>query len=369
MLRIMTIFFAVILCVLLVAFVVLSLPRFGAQPKGKRLEQILQSPNYRDGKFRNLHPTPQLTNEGGVLAMIKKSLAAKNKRPSVSVPSVKTDLHRLPVSENVLVWLGHSSYFLQVDRVRILVDPVLSGYASPFPFSMKAFPGSNEYSVDDLPNVDVLIITHDHWDHLDYKVVKALEPKVGKVLTGLGVGAHFERWGYPNDKVIEMDWYETKRLSESVQFHCLPARHFSGRGLRPQKTLWVAFALLTEKHRIFLGGDGGYDTHFSAIGKELGPFDLAVLENGQYDSSWKYIHMMPEETAQAAMDLRAKRLLPVHYGKFALANHAWDEPLKRISKAASERNLPLVTPKIGEPVFLDKTDQTFQRWWEQIATE
>jgi L-ascorbate metabolism protein UlaG (beta-lactamase superfamily) len=255
---------------------------------------------------------------------------------------------------------------MQLEGKRILVDPVFSGAASPFSFSIKAFKGTDIYTPDDMPAIDLLIITHDHWDHLDYDTVKKLRPKVSKVICGLGTGAHLERWGYDKDIIIEKDWNERIELEDNFTLFTIPARHFSGRGLSRNKTLWVSFVLRTPKRQIFIGGDSGYDKHFSAAAKTFGAFDLAIIENGQYNKSWRYIHLLPEKVLKAAKELNAKRILPVHSGKFPLSLHAWDEPFKLITANGEKENLDVITPMIGEPVDLDNDQQTFAHWWEDV---
>ncbi|HEX2536004.1 MAG TPA: MBL fold metallo-hydrolase, partial [Chitinophagaceae bacterium] len=277
-------------------------------------------------------------------------------------PVRRTDLKALAPAENVLVWFGHSSYFLQVNGKRFLIDPVLSGNASPVRWTTRAFSGSDVYTVDDLPDIDYLLLSHDHYDHLDYRTVKSLQPRVGRVITGLGVGAHLEHWGYSAQQVRELDWFEDLELTSGFLLQALPARHFSGRQFRRNNTLWVSFALTTPSFRLYLGGDSGYGDHFKTIGERCGPFDLALLENGQYNAAWKYIHMMPEEVAQAAADLQARRLMPVHWGKFALSTHTWQEPITRVTAAAREKGIPLLHPMIGEPVHLDAVQEAAE-WW------
>ena len=338
-------------------------PKFGKLPVGERLARIEKSPNYKDGSFTNLNRTPQMTGEGGFLKIMKDMYSANNRRPTDLIPSVKTDLLNLDMENDILVWFGHSSYFMQIDGKRFLVDPVFCGNASPFSFMIKSFKGTDIYAPVDIPEIDYLIITHDHWDHLDYKTVKELNPKIGKVITGLGTGAHLESWGYDPAKIIENDWYEHVELETGFTVDIAPARHFSGRGTKPNKSLWASFVLQTHTTRIFIGGDGGYDEHFAAIGIKFVGFDLVILENGQYNTSCKYIHMMPDEVLQAAKDLRAKRLFPVHSSKFALANHSWDKPLKAISEFNKTVNQPLITPIIGELVYLKDTTQAFKEWW------
>jgi L-ascorbate metabolism protein UlaG (beta-lactamase superfamily) len=347
-------------------FVFLKHSKFGKLPMGERLERLQSSPNYKNGSFTNLNYTPQMTGEGGGLKIIKDMFTAKNRRPVDVIPSVKTDLLNLEIEKDILVWFGHSSYFIQTDGKRILVDPVFCGNASPFSFMIKSFKGTDIYTSADIPNIDYLIITHDHWDHLDYKTVKELRPKIGKVITGLGTGAHLERWGYAPTDIIENDWYEHVDLGKDFSFTLTPARHFSGRGIKPNQSLWASFVLQTPYTRIFIGGDGGYDEHFLEIGEKFGPFDLVILENGQYNTSWKYIHLMPVEVLQAAKDLRARRLFPVHSSKFALANHSWDAPLKTITEKNKTFKQSLVTPIIGEIVNLKDTTQVFTEWWRNL---
>ena len=350
--------------IILVFFIVINHPRFGKKPSGERLIRIQKSPHFKNGVFQNLSFTPQMAEDAKILNVLKDNIIAKNRKPQQKILSVKTNLFDLNSDENVLVWFGHSSYFIQLNGKRILVDPVFSGFASPFSFSIKAFKGADLYKPEDIPEIDYLVITHDHWDHLDYKTIKKLQPKIGEIVTGLGVGEHFEYWGFEKEKIKELDWFEKFDFQNGFVFHALPARHFSGRGFSPKKTLWLSFLLETPSQKIFIGGDGGYDSHFAEIGEKFGEIDLAILENGQYNQAWKYIHMMPEQVLQASTDLKAKRLLPVHHSKFALSIHSWDEPLNKISALNESKNIPLLTPKIGEKVLLDNFSQKFSEWWK-----
>ena len=194
-----------------------------------------------------------------------------------------------------------------------------------------------------------------------------LNPKTGKVICGLGVGSHFEAWGYDKEKIIEKDWHDTITLDNGCIAFVTPARHFSGRGLSKNNTLWCSYVLQTPSMKIYIGGDSGYDNHFADIGKKFGPIDLAILENGQYDVAWRLIHTLPDEVLKAAKDLKAKRLFPVHSSKFVLANHTWDEPLKTITKLNDENfHCPILTPKIGELVYLNDSTQAFSKWWKEI---
>ncbi|MCD6066624.1 MAG: putative Zn-dependent hydrolase of beta-lactamase fold protein [Bacteroidetes bacterium] len=339
---------------------------FGKKPFGRDLEKIQQSPLYKNGAFQNPVPTRQM--EEGV-SIFKISMAffnkPKNTEPPSPVPSVKTDLKNLPSGKPVIVWFGHSSYLIKADNKNILIDPVFSGHASPFSFSVKAFKGSNVYSTDDLPEIDVLILTHDHYDHLDYKTVLQLKTKVRHIYTSLGVGSHLRYWGFDEKNITEFAWGDTHALPDGMELSAVPARHFSGRGFTRAKTLWSAFVLKTKEHRFFIGADSGYAKHFKEIGEKHGPFDIVMLETGQYNDWWPYIHMKPEETVQAALDLKAKVLFPVHWGKFALAFHPWNEPIERLVKKAAELGMKTTSPRIGEPVIIDDKYPS-SAWWRDL---
>lgn len=367
-LKIMTIVFLFIgIGLVLAVCIFLNQTQFGKNPDRVYFEVARNSPNFIDGEFRNQIPTPLFTDDSSVFSVIMKSLFTKPDRlvPAMPLPSVKTDLRSLVRDKDIVIWLGHSSYYLQLAGKRILIDPVLSPYASPFFLFNRVFEGTSVYQVSDMPDIDYLLITHDHWDHLDYPTVKMLESRVGKVICGLGVGFHLLEWGYPADKIVEADWFTRLKNPEGVDIHVLPARHFSGRGLVRNRTLWVSYALVSPKRRIFVSGDTGYGPHLKQIGETLGRFDLAILENGQYDKRWAYIHMMPEETAQAAVEIGAKALLPAHSGKFAISNHAWKDPFIRLAKASYDKPYKLLTPVIGEPVYLEDEKQIFSHWWEK----
>jgi L-ascorbate metabolism protein UlaG (beta-lactamase superfamily) len=342
-------------------------PTFGAKPAGKRLEKMRVSPHYKSGTFVNRSHTPSLTEGYSMSKVMFEFLFRKGPRtkPKGAIPTVRTDLKNLPAGD-WLVWFGHSSYFIRTDGLKILVDPVFSGNASPVPGSTRSFKGADVYTPDDMPEIDYLFISHDHYDHLDYKTIKKLKGKVKKVICGLGVGAHLERWGYAPENILEMDWNTTIEPQPGVKIYGLEARHFSGRGFKRDQTLWLSFLLQTPTRKIYIGGDSGYDKHFKEIGALYGPVDLAILENGQYNEAWKAIHFLPGENLQAAIDLKAKRLMPVHSSKFDLALHAWDEPLTEMVRRNEEAGVPLVTPRIGEPVNLNDNDQVFTEWWKEV---
>lgn len=345
-------------------FLFLRTGPFGTDPAGARLDRIRHSPHYRDGQFQNLTPTAVMREDASYRTMlldyVRKSPANV---PTTPLPTVKTNLNVLPGEQPTVVWFGHSSYLIKSREITVLVDPVFSGYASPVSFFGKAFPGTNVYSTADMPPIDLLVLSHDHYDHLDYETIIQLIPKVKLFCTALGVGAHLERWGVPADRIVEFDWNESRDVAPDIRLTAVPARHFSGRALARGRTLWTAFVLKLPGYTLFLGGDSGYGDHFRQIGEQYGPFDLALLECGQYGRDWPTIHMFPEEVAQAAVDLRAKTVLPVHWAKFALAYHAWNEPIERLMKRADEMHVPLTTPRIGEPVVIGRADQPRAAWW------
>jgi len=356
-----------ILFILLAAFLFMQQSKFGKTPTGKRLEHIKKSPNFKQGKFQNLSHTPDLTEGVSYYAVLKEFLLFKNNRskPSGILPAKKINLFNINPERDILVWFGHSSYFIQIDGKKFLVDPVLNGAASPIKATTRSFPGTDPYTTDDIPEIDYLLVSHDHWDHLDYETIRQLKPRINKIICGLGNGQHFEHWGFNSHQVIEKDWDEEVVLEDGFVVNIVPARHFSGRGLKRNKTLWISFVLNAPSLKIFIGGDSGYDTHFATIGNNYGPFDLAILECGQYDKSWKYIHMMPEEIIRAADDLKAKEIMPVHWGKFSLANHAWDDPIVQVTALSKIIHKRLVTPMIGEAVNL-KDLNGFNEWWKKI---
>ncbi len=353
-------------------------PVFGQTPAGARLQRIRQSPNYRNGRFRNSVPT-EVTLKGVTLFSMLREYRNRppDTAPAQALPFVLTDLLSLPQDQDTIVWFGHSSYLLKIKGRHILVDPVFSPNASPVSFLARAFPGTTAYRAVDMPEIDILLLTHDHYDHLDYHTIRQLIPKTGKVCTSLGVGSHLESWGMAADKIIELDWWDSVTIDfsgkaqsvDSFTFTATPARHFSGRTFKRAGTLWSSFVLQTSSSTrqaglsLFLGGDSGFEQHFLAIGDRFGPFDLAILECGQYGKSWPYIHMLPEETAQAALALQAAALLPVHWGKFTLALHPWNEPARRVTTAAAAKKLPLAMPLIGQPVNLAGPFPD-TRWWD-----
>ncbi|ASW74328.1 beta-lactamase [Chryseobacterium piperi] len=341
---------------------------FGALPEGKRLEMVQASPHYKNGKFRNLVERPVLTEGYNMTKVIYTTLFTDfpNRNPIDSLPSVKTNLKTLNPQENALVWFGHSSFFLQLDGIKIIADPVFSGKASPIPGSIKAYKGSDIYTVADLPDIDYLLLSHDHYDHLDHETVSALQKKVKFVICGLGNGAHFERWGYTSEQIIEKDWYESVEIKPGFKIFTESTHHESGRGFISGQALWLSFLIQAPSMNIYYSGDGGRDDRFKTIGSKYGKIDWAIMECGQYNKAWQSVHELPEEVALATKELHAQNLLPVHHSKFTLANHPWKEPLEKISELSKNQPYRLTTPMIGELVQLDSQRQQFKEWWKNI---
>ncbi|WP_316737036.1 MBL fold metallo-hydrolase [Pedobacter aquatilis] len=356
-----------ILIILLISFlVVTNLPVFGRLPKGKRLDTIHHLSNYKDGALQNLSITLMQPEGVSFFKVLRAFLFQKqpNKAPTLALKFVKpaiNDIQKSTAPE--IIWFGHSSYLIKIDGLRVLVDPVFSKTPSPFSFiGSKAFKGTDFVKAEDFENIDVLLITHDHYDHLDYQSILKIAPKAKHIVSSIGVGSHLERWGISTDKINELCWNQSINLFDEISFTAVPARHFTGRKFKRNQTLWSAFVLQTASSKLFLGGDSGYDTHFKAIGDEFGPFDVALLECGQYNELWPYIHMFPEQTVEAAIDLKTKFLMPVHWGKFSLAMHPWNEPIERIVKAAEKKEFPIITPKLGETVTVGQAHLN-EKWW------
>ncbi len=316
--------------------------------------------------YRNIESTPMLR-EG---ASQWKVFANFLRRPSFvypakPLPSVVQDLQVYEGEKPRLTWFGHSSYLVQCRGFNLLVDPVFCGYASPVPGMIKAFPGTNQYGAEQMPPIDLMLLTHDHYDHLDRYAQKQMKAKTKFYICPAGVGRHLQEWGITKEKIKELSWGDEMVLSPEIRIRSFTARHFSGRGLNRNATLWSSYLLDFYGFRIYIGGDSGYGSHFKDIGKEAGKIDLAILECGQYNQDWPYIHMLPEEVLKAVLDLHATHLLPVHWAKFGLAYHPWDEPIRRLLAAARNPDLVITTPRIGEPVVLGEHYPQDQ-WWENL---
>lgn len=341
------------------------LKAFGKLPSGNRLDRIRKSAHYREGSFQNLSETQMLAEGVSYPKMIIDFFSkGVNRDPTYALPSVKTDLKKLSGTDPIVIWFGHSSYLIRMNGKNILIDPVFSNRASPISFlGRKSYPTTNPYRIKDLPAIDLVILTHDHYDHLDYKTIRKLKSRVNTFYTALGVGEHLEHWGVDENIITEFDWWEKQVFEHEIEVIATPARHFSGRWFKRNQTLWNSFVLKTATHTIFIGGDSGYDPVFKSIGQQYGPFDLAILECGQYNTMWPFIHMMPEEVVQASQDLQARAFMPVHWGKFTLALHPWNDPITRAAKQAEIMKVSMATPMIGEPVIVGARLPA-KKWWE-----
>ncbi len=339
----------------------------GRNPSGEELKRMEAVPNYADGEFRNLFQLPSSqplrrnVRWTGFLKYFFKR--PKGTKPAAPVPFVKTDLKRLRHEKPVVVWFGHSTFLVKTKTATILADPIFNDYAGPFRGLIDAFPGTNNQTLKDLPPIDVLLISHDHYDHLDYTTVKKLRKKIKYAVVPMGVGSHLRRWGFPAHKIKEVQWNETVTVTDSLRIISTPAHHRSNRGFAQRKTLWSSYVIEADGHKIYFSGDTGYSPHFSVIGKQHGPFDLALLDCAQYNTNWPQSHLFPWQAARAAKDLAAAVLIPVHWAKFAESNHPWNEPVKKLLLSADSLQLSVHTPYIGQPYQVGDSFLP-QRWWD-----
>ena len=333
----------------------LSQKSFGKLPSGERKERVERSPFWKDGVFENETPAFMNTGDEGFLKLAWKFLSEKKtsrlEPEEGEITVVRSDLKSLPADKDCFVWFGHSSFLLHLSGKNILVDPVFYE-CGPAPFGSKAFKGTDVYRPADMPDtIDYLVISHDHWDHLDYKTAREMKDRIGKVLCPLGIGEDFEYWGFPAGKLLELDCNEDASHADFI-FRCLPTRHFSGRGLKRMRTQRASWLIEAPSRKVFYTGDGGFSERFARFGQTFPDIDLAIMENGQYDGKWSQIHTMPEELGRELKDLRPARFVTVHHSKYALANHDWDEPLRNEQVAAEESGIPLIVKQIGEIVWL-----------------
>ena len=346
------------------------LDTMGAAPEGERLARIQRSPNYRDGAFRNPDATSS-TPQGGTMPMLRRWLGGKEQRvPSGRIPIItltRADFESPPASGLRATWLGHSSVLVEIDGARILLDPVWARRASPSSLfgPRRFFPPP--LALDDLPPLDAIMTSHDHYDHLDRDVIRGLARSAAqsraRFIVPLGVGAHLERWGVAPSRITELDWGESTTAGP-LTLTATPARHFSGRGLSDRNhTLWASWSVKGPVHRVFHSGDTGPFNGFEAIGIEHGPFDLTLMKIGAYDKAWPDIHLNPEQAVAAHSDLRGKVLLPIHWGTFNLAFHRWDEPADRVVAAATGSTV--VMPKPGESIEPAKAPAV-NAWWRAV---
>lgn len=337
-------------------------PQLGAVVKHDRTNT---SPNYRDGKFHNTVTTTMKTISPEMWEATKEQFTGKQIRvPKVELPTVAVDPTSIGKAEETRVtWLGHSTLLIEIDGKVLLTDPVFSDRASPFSFmGPKRFPAKAPLKPHDVPYIDAVLISHDHYDHLDHQSILQLKEKTERFYVPLGVGGHLERWGVDSNKIVEFDWWQEQQV-KGLTLVLTPTCHFSGRGLRRDRTLWGSWVIAGKSERLFFGGDSGFFSGFKEIGDKYGPFDLTMLESGAYNVAWSEIHMMPEETVQAHIDLKGKLLMPIHWGKFSLSTHNWFEPIERLLAAAEQYQVTVSAPVQGESVA-PQTPPQLVHWWE-----
>jgi L-ascorbate metabolism protein UlaG (beta-lactamase superfamily) len=266
-----------------------------------------------------------------------------------------------------VTWLGHSSVMINIDGFRLLTDPVFEKRVSIF--GPSRFSGEVPIKMDQVPEIDAVIISHDHYDHLNRFSIKGLKKKAKRFLVPLGVGPRLERWGVPRHKIVELDWWQEHHLNKGLMVAATPAQHFSGRGLSDRnQTLWASWVVETKHHRLFFSGDSGYFDGFKEIGAVYGPFDLTLMECGAYNKAWAEVHMFPEETVMAHLDLKGEVLHPIHWGTFNLSLHPWYDPMERLAAAAKAHKLKTATPIVGDTTILDEhIPSTY--WWRQVMDE
>lgn len=328
-------------------WLVFQLPSFGGVSEGARLDRMRQSKQFHGARFEN---APPYVHNYSLMREMRAYFGDEVREPQFAVPVVRLSADQLsrPVALGLRAWwLGHASVLLEIDGVRILTDPVLSMRASPFQFLGPARQHPAPLAVSDLKNVDAVVISHDHFDHLDMDTIQALATGGTHFYVGLGIGAHLERWDVPAAQIHEMDWWDSAQVGD-VAIHCAPARHYSGRKSTDNSTLWASWLVKGPNHSAYFSGDTGYAEHFKAVRERLGAPQLSMIKIGAYGDTWLDIHMSPESAIQAHRDLGAGTLLPVHWGTFNLAYHAWEEPVVRAVKEAKSQGVQIVTPRPGE---------------------
>ncbi|MGB5943263.1 MAG: MBL fold metallo-hydrolase [Leeuwenhoekiella sp.] len=340
--------------------------QFGAKPSAEDLKRYSQSQQWKGTSFKNLEQTEMSITVKDIPKLLYKQFFAKgNRQPKFPLPikPLNTAAFLDATVDFQFVWYGHSVLLLRLGGKTLLIDPMFGHDAAPIsPFGIKRFSQNTLNSIDALPNIDLCLISHDHYDHLDYYSIKKLKSRVKCFHVALGVKRHLVKWKINPMIITEFDWWQ-KVCFNSIKITFTPTRHFSGRGLTDRaKSLWGGWVLKTDEHNILFSGDSGYGKHFTEIGERLGPFDFGFMECGQYNEQWHLIHMYPEESVQAALDAGVKKAMPVHWGAFALAQHDWNDPVKRFDVSAKAKQLPFIIPKLGE--ICNAKDDFSMLWWK-----
>jgi len=342
-------------------------PPFGRKPTKDLFDSLNGTENFQKGKFVNQISIEMKMDVKKMISLLRDYIKGNSKiRPNQAIPVEALNLELFQQNkEDKVVWFGHSTILLKIDGKVLLIDPMFGKSPSPFPFlGGRRFSEKLPIEIEELPEIDVILISHDHYDHLDYFTIRKLKNKVEQFIVPLGVGGHLERWGIEKNRIKELNWWEELQY-KGLTFVCAPTRHFSGRTLTDRNsTLWSSWVIFGEEKKLYFSGDGGYGPHFKKIGQKYGPFDIALIECGQYDERWAPVHMTPEETAQAFLDVKGKLLFPIHWAAFTLSLHDWTDPIERVTKAARERDLEIATPKIGEIVEMGSINYPISTWWK-----
>ena len=352
---------------LILLFINLS-PQFGSNPKKIEKEYYSGYSNYEDGEFKNKEATALFTDEMSFWDFFKTEI---NREPIKELIPLGLDIKSFisnSSNEIELVWLGHSAFIININGVIILLDPMLGNHAAPVPLpSLKRYSSQLAFDIDKLEKIDFVIYSHDHYDHLDYPTIKKIKDKVGLFIVPLGIGNHLEGWGVNKNYIRELNWDESYKHNK-IEFVCLPARHFSGRGpLNRNSTLWSSWAIKSPLGKIYFSGDSGYGSHFEDIGLKHGPFDISLIDCGQYNKAWKFSHMFPEQSVKAAKDLKSEYLIPIHWGAFTLASHSWIEPPEVVSMEAVKLQQKYLIPEIGQILKLGANNKTSKDWWRNFS--
>lgn len=352
----------IVLLLIVFLFIKLYIPFGGTTSISDRKNYKKRASNYKDDKFYNENEFQMIYKENEENVYVSK----KSVTPIKSIPTEEPLIIKQPNNKELnITWLGHSTILMNISGMNILIDPVFSDYTSPVSFVGPPRYSSLPIGVNDLPKIDIVVISHDHYDHLDYKTIKLIDNKVDKYIVPLGVENHLERWKVSSDKITNMAWWEEININ-GLLIGCTPACHYSARTMLDKyNTLWASYVFINDNYKVFISGDSGYDNHFKEINKKYGDFDLSLLDAGQYDVKWKSTHMIPEQSVQAGFDLNSKVIMPIHNSSFVLSSHPWDDPLERFVIESEKKNIKYITPMIGETINY-KDDLSTSKWWRNI---